>query len=79
MAKNPKRIVIDTNLWIHFLISKDLSNLDRDLFSQKAKLIFSQELFDEFLEVVARPKFKKYFSNDDVMDILTIIDEKPIL
>lgn len=76
MAKNPKRIVIDTNLWIHFLISKDLSNLDQDIFSGKVRLVFSQELLDEFLEVVARPKFQKFFSQDDVIDILNIIDKK---
>ena len=74
MANNPRRIVIDTNLWIHFLISKNYLNLDRDLSRGKAQLIFSQGLLDEFLEVIERPKFQKYFSSDDIIDILNIID-----
>lgn len=56
-----KRIIIDTNLWISFLITKDYSKLDEILFGKKAILIFSQELLDEFLEVAKRPKFRRFF------------------
>lgn len=54
------RIIIDTNLWIHFLLSKQFAFLDK-LLVKKVKLIFSEELLFEFLEVVNRPKLKKYF------------------
>jgi putative PIN family toxin of toxin-antitoxin system len=69
------RIIIDTNLWISFLIRKDYSKLDEIVFSKQCILIFSQELPDEFLEVVRRPKFRKYFSPEDVENILDTIDE----
>jgi putative PIN family toxin of toxin-antitoxin system len=71
----PSRIILDTNLWISFLISKDFSKLDDIIFSKKAILIFSQELLDEFLAVAKRPKFRRFFTADDIAQILETIDE----
>jgi putative PIN family toxin of toxin-antitoxin system len=71
----PSRIILDTNLWISFLISKDFSKLDDIIFSKKAILIFSQELLDEFLAVAKRPKFRRFFTDDDIAEILETIDE----
>jgi uncharacterized protein len=59
MANNDHRIILDTNLWISFLITKDYSLLDKLLISGSYKLIFSQELLEEFIEVANRPKLKK--------------------
>lgn len=69
------RIILDTNLWISFLITKDFSKLDEILFSKRGILIFSQELIDEFLEVAKRPKFRRYFAQTDLEDLLDTIDE----
>ncbi|MCF2491220.1 putative toxin-antitoxin system toxin component, PIN family [Dyadobacter sp. CY347] len=75
MRNKPIRIILDTNLWISFLISKDYSKLDKILFSGKCRLVFSEELVREFLLVAGRPKFKKYFSTDDLEAILESIEE----
>ena len=75
MQKKIIRIVIDTNLWISFLITKDFTKLDEIIFSNKAILIFSQELLNEFLEVAKRPKFRRFFLITDIEDILETIDE----
>lgn len=48
MQKGVNRIILDTNLWISFLISKDFSKLDELLFTKSCTLVFSQELIDEF-------------------------------
>ncbi len=69
------RIIIDTNLWISFLITKDFSKLDEIIFIRNARLVFSQELLDEFLEVVQRPKFRRFFSAKDIEVILETIEE----
>jgi uncharacterized protein len=69
-----KRIVLDTNLWIHFLISKDLKNLDKYIFEGKLIILFSQELLEEFIEVTGRPKFRKYFSLDSITHLLRLFD-----
>lgn len=75
MQNKVSRFIIDTNLWISFLITKNHSKLDKILFSGKFILVFSKELLDEFLEVTNRPKFRKYFSKTDIEDILTTIEE----
>jgi hypothetical protein len=74
MAKKVRRIVLDTNIWIHFLISNDYSFLDKGLKDDSVKLLFSSELLEEFLEVVSRPKFSDYFSHKDIIDILSTIE-----
>lgn len=69
------RIVIDTNLWISFLITKDFSKLDEIIFFKRGILVFSEELLDEFLEVCKRPKFNRFFSKSDIEKVLVTIDE----
>ena len=73
MPKTKDRIIIDTNLWISFLLSKDFSKLDKLFNSENLVLLFSRELLDEFVDVARRPKFKKYFSIGDLNDLLTEI------
>jgi uncharacterized protein len=75
MPSSEIRIVIDTNLWVSFLLKNDYSKIDRLLIQQKATIIFSDELLAELLDVVYRPKFKKFFSNDNIDLILALIDK----
>jgi len=39
------------------------------------RLLFSAELYNEFLEVVSRPKFKKFFSDIDLKKLTESINE----
>lgn len=75
MPKETKiRAILDTNLWISFLISKRLRVIN-NLFNREAiTLIFSRELLDEFIDVAQRSKFKKYFSITDLERLLTLFD-----
>jgi putative PIN family toxin of toxin-antitoxin system len=75
MQNKVNRVVIDTNLWISFLITKDFTKLDEIIFSRQGILVFSQELLDEFLEVAKRPKFRRFLSNADIEEILETIEE----
>src|SRR4051812_30457882 len=70
MPKKKNRIIIDTNLWISFLLTNDFSKLDKIFEDKLITLLFSQTLLDEFIEVVQRPKFKKYFSFKDLESLL---------
>lgn len=76
MPKAKDSIIIDTNLWISFLLSKDFSKLDKLFNSENLVLLFSRELLDEFVAVARRPKFKKYFSIEDLNDLLTEIHSR---
>ncbi len=37
-------------------------------------MLFSKELIEEFLSVVKRPKFSKYFSETNIADLLNLFD-----
>ncbi|MFM7090454.1 MAG: putative toxin-antitoxin system toxin component, PIN family [Bacteroidota bacterium] len=69
-----RRVILDTNLWISFLISKRQKELDILLESGAVTLIFSQELLEEFLEVSERPKFKRFFKKSDIKTLLIQIE-----
>jgi putative PIN family toxin of toxin-antitoxin system len=69
-----KKVILDTNLWISFLITRRYSPLDDLLFNGKIKLVFSKELIEEFLTVAKRPKFEKYFADNDIHDLLQLFD-----
>lgn len=62
MPATKNKVIIDTNLWISFLLTKDFSKFDQLFANDVLTLLFSKELLNEFIEVSGRPKFKKYFS-----------------
>lgn len=64
------RLVIDTNLWISFLISDKQRKLDSLLYLEKIRLLFSTELLDEINTTIIKPKLKKYFSSNAMEEML---------
>lgn len=78
MPKQKDRVVIDTNLWISFLLTKDFSKFDSIIADNEITLIFSAELVDEIVEVTQRIKFRKYFKLDDVESLLIKIKSRSV-
>ncbi len=74
--KKESKIIIDTNLWVSFLLTKEYSKLDSLFADEHVRLLFSQELLNEFVEVSQRPKFKKYFSPEDLDELLVQIGNR---
>lgn|ERR1700744_4202620 len=75
MANKKSRIILDTNLWISFLLSKDFAKLDKLLLKGQVQLLFSEELLEEFISVTKRPKLKKYFNPSDINILLETFTE----
>ncbi|SLM30611.1 conserved hypothetical protein [Desulfamplus magnetovallimortis] len=73
---NSLKVVIDTNIWIAFLIGKTLSGLSKALIDDRIRILFSDELFEELVEVLHRPKFTKYFSKEDITELISLIHSK---
>ncbi|MDR2621533.1 MAG: putative toxin-antitoxin system toxin component, PIN family [Dysgonamonadaceae bacterium] len=72
LLRNKKiKIIIDTNLWISFLINGEYEKLDFLFSSEKICLLFSERLFIEFISVASREKFRKYFSERDLDELST--------
>ncbi|NOX46158.1 MAG: putative toxin-antitoxin system toxin component, PIN family [Chlorobi bacterium] len=65
-AKKRIRIIIDTNLFISFLIGKRLGKLKEYLVNSGVALILSEQNILEIKLVTTRPKFRRYFSKNDV-------------
>ncbi len=76
MRKSEIQVVIDTNIWISFLIGKTLAGLAEAIINDNIKVLFSKELIDELLEVLQRPKFEKYFFQEDVEELISLIHIK---
>ena len=70
MRNQKSRVIIDTNLWISFLLTKEFTRLDTIIADKKLILLFSQELIDEIVEVSQRKKFRKYFPLEDIEKFL---------
>jgi putative PIN family toxin of toxin-antitoxin system len=66
----PLRVIIDTNLWISFIISKRFNALDPIFQSSNIKVLFSIELIEEIRATVEKPKLKKHFDSKAVEEML---------
>lgn len=76
MIVNPVRIVVDTNIWISFLIGKSLVSLSSAISNNQVVILFSNELLQELVTVLERPKFQKYFSESSIEKLLSLLAEK---
>lgn len=75
MPKNKSvKVIVDTNLWISFIISNKLSVLDPLLYDEKVRLLFSTELISEIVETITKPKLKKYFKGNALDEMLLRFD-----
>jgi putative PIN family toxin of toxin-antitoxin system len=75
MQQRKDRIIIDTNLWISFILSGNFSKLDKVINDDTTILLFSIELLEELTDVASRPKFRKYFPTEDLISLLYQIEK----
>ena len=73
-SQKPSKIIIDTNIWISFLIGKELQDLKDLIVSEKVKVITTDQLINEIRLVTLRDKLKKYFNQDKVSDLISLLD-----
>ena len=75
MPKNkPLKLIIDTNLWISFIISNKQNLLDSLLLSKEARLLFSKELIAEIQQTIAKPKLRKYFDTNALEEMFSTFE-----
>ena len=67
------KAVIDTNIWISFLIGKLLTGLDDYILEGQLDVVISDEQLEEITTVLRRPKFRKHFSPDDIDEFLSLL------
>ena len=80
MENNNFNVVVDTNVIISSLISKQLDSATvkfMDLFyDNKINLYYSEEILDEYIDVLNRPKFK--INSEMIKDVIRYIVENGI-
>jgi len=74
MPQKEISVIIDTNLWISFLINKNFSILDQLIRKGRVKILFDSELKLEIISVATRPKFKNIISNEQLFKLIDLID-----
>jgi len=67
------KAVIDTNIWISFLIGKLLAGLDDYILGGLLEVVISDEQLEEIKTVLQRPKFRKHFSAADIEEFLSLL------
>ena len=70
----PLKLIVDTNLWVSFVISNKLNLLDSFLFTGNARLLFSKELITEIQETITKSKLKKYFGTNALEQMFSAFD-----
>jgi putative PIN family toxin of toxin-antitoxin system len=70
------RVVIDTNIWISYLVGQTLSGLTDQILNERIIILYSEELLAELVEVLHRQKFKKYFTSENIQELISLIDAK---
>ena len=69
------KIIIDTNLWISFLIGKRLAVLSSLLTNSHLSVFVCAELLTEIEDTASKPKIRKYVGNKDVIDTFRLIEK----
>jgi hypothetical protein len=77
MKKGSKsyRLVIDSNIWISFLIGKGLRRLPYHIKNKTISVISCVEQIAELQEVFLKPKLRKYFTNEQIADFFELLEE----
>ena len=66
------KFVLDVNVWVSFILGKQLAWLTKIVQSNKIELVSCAELYNELKEVLSRPKFEKYISQTDIKEALIL-------
>lgn len=67
------KIIIDTNLWISFMLGRKITTMRTLLTSPTLEIYVCRELLDEFHDVASREKIQKYIRSEDLEDTLKLI------
>ena len=68
------KVIIDTNLWISFLIGHQAGLVRRMLTDLRFDVYVCARLIEEIRDVAGRDKIRKYVSESDLDDLLAIIN-----
>lgn len=77
-ANKSFKVIVDTNIWISFLIGKSLKGLQYYIDSQTVLIVTCNEQIQEMTEVFKKPKIKKYFTSEQIGEFFELLDESSV-
>jgi hypothetical protein len=69
---NREIIILDTNVWISYLLSHKFHLLTKLILDNKLEIATCEDLANEMKEVLQRKKFKKYVTGKDTKEAVDI-------
>lgn len=72
--KRKNRVVIDTNLWISFVLGKKLESFESAAITGNFIIVYAKELLIEIESVFKKDKFLKVLSKDDFAKIQNLME-----
>jgi putative PIN family toxin of toxin-antitoxin system len=73
------KVVIDTNIWISYLLGGLLQRIDEKILSKEIKAVVSDETLKELSEVLSRPRFKNIFTAERIKELFSLLDSYAIV
>lgn len=73
--RKKSKIIVDTNLWISFSLSKKLGNLEKTIKDNELLLLYSGDLLNEIKDVFSRTKFFKILPKDSLQEIISLLKD----
>lgn len=67
------RIILDTNVWISFLIGHQLQAIRSIVTDMSFEVFVCPQLTNEIVDVARRDKIRRYIKDSDVEDLMRII------
>lgn len=77
MNDKPVKVILDTNIWVAFLIGKDVSFVLRNLLIDNSIAIVTTKILQtEVKEVTSRPKFARHFAPEASRKLLAFLQNR---
>jgi len=67
------KIILDTNIWISFLIGHRLPEIRMIITDERFEVFVCPQLMGEIIDVASRDKIRRYIPSTDISDLLRII------
>ena len=67
------KVIFDTNVWVSFLIGKQLSVISKYIWNKEISIIVCEQLLQEIKVVTSREKLIKYFPPNNVKNLLNLL------
>ena len=67
------KVIIDSNIWVSFMIGKNLRHLIQHIRNEHITIITCEEQLLELADAFQKPKLQKYFQNNQIATFLSFL------